>query len=298
MKTWQRLLAAFAASALASPALAADVPPVIAPLVIAAPVVSAPTLAGYIEAFAGYGRGRDDNPEPNPDIPWRVAGFGGAARIAWQAVTAFGIQVDAWGEHWSGRALCDGAPCGDTGVDNIFGGGTHFTGRLGTAGRVGTLVSVGNSFGDVFVNVGAEATYGTAAFRVVGQGGYTFIVAGNGVGSELRDFYGVVLATFFPRPSIAITADIGADIFRATGGFTAFTLRWGGRAEIQLGDGPLSAFAAYQGVRTHTSNGQTEWSHYFGLGIGLSFGGDTLRARDGAVGLGDWNPIYGGTFPH
>lgn len=301
MKALKFVLAAVGASALAaSPSLAADPVPMQAPVMIVVPPAAPPaTLAGYVEVFAGYARGRDFDDGGELEGTVRLFGFGGAGRVAWQPRPALGLQLDAWAEHWSGRNLCDGEPCNEPFADDIMGIAAHLWTRIGTASRVGVVASVGTWDGGTLANVGGEATYGTAGFRVVVQGGYTFPIAGWPVGDAIRDFYGIVFATLYPRPNLAITANVGLDLFQANCcAYSEIALRWGTRAEFQVGGGPLSVFAAYQGYRGAENDGDVNWTHVFGVGVALSFGEGGLRARDGLVGLGDYNAIYGATFPH
>ena len=298
------MLTVAGSAVLAGGALAADPAPVI-PL----PVVAAPEqrcdVVGYVDAYVGAGFGYEFIPPDSTEgILWADIAFGGAGRASIRCTPRFSIQLDAWGDHWTGQyaGYDDGGPYEPAYFDETtLGIGTHLTFHAGNF-LVGPLASVGAvaDFG-TFVNVGIEAALNLPQFRVDAQVGFTPAVIGPAAAISARDVYAQVGATFYPSPNFSIGANVGVDFYNDTMPWFRRTLSWGAKIEFSPQALPIAFYAGYEGW--HWGAGfDTDfddlygWEHNFRVGLRFMVGADTLRELDEAVGLIDENPIYGQAF--
>lgn len=298
MRAGNVLMGGVAASVLfATAASAADIAPVVVPPPPPVVVPAAPaTLSAYVEAFAGLMLLFDNSDVESFELSGPpLYGFGGAAHFVWQPRTAFSIQGDAWIERWHG---------GMEEPDLTWGVAGHATVRAGNF-QFGPLVSVGHGyFGGRYVNIAGEAAMNSDRFRVYTQAGYLIAIAGSPEGYGSRDVYSQTVVTYYARPNMAISFNAGADYYRELyysplGQYSSIGLNMGARIEFQPEGRRFSVFAAYQlQWRNEFNQGDIDTAHVFGLGITAMLGQPDIRSRDRAIGLADYNPMFGPTFPH
>lgn len=290
------LMSVVGAAALATATQAADVLPVtIAP----APVVvaPAPTTAAFVEVFGGFdlfNRNFEEEGECS-GCHGPGAGFGGNGQAAWMMTPTFSMQLGVWGEHWSGRS-----DNGEIDVDwsvNRLGIGTHLS-YVANSLLVGGFASIGHRDGfgfGTFATAGLEAATTGSRFRAYAQGGATFGVAPDEVrDAAIRNFYGRFVGTFYPNPNLALSANVGAALFRIDGGPAGHMFTWGTKADFQIGTTPLYFTASYQGaIGRYPPSPVNVTEHTFRVGLGLNIGAPDIQTRDRLVGLADFNCLYG-----
>jgi hypothetical protein len=305
MNLVKTLLLAAAGSMIAGAASAADaLPPILSP------ITAAPTpgcdVAGYVDAFAGYGWWNEWQTDlPEYEWVWRELGFGGAGRAAIQCAPRFSIQLDAWAEHWSGvgQEIDYGVPIGSPVYfsSTWLGVAAHLTVHFGGF-AAGLLLSVG-SVADwgTFGTVAAEAALNTEKIRLQGQAGFTMALFGDAALINARDYYAQLVAAFYPRPNMSFAATFGADFYQDDDPWVGFAFNWGARVELQPVQRHVAFYLAYQGWFWRDGPGNdpdlyTGIEHVGALGIRFLIGAPTLREMDEQVGLADYNAIYGPTF--
>ncbi len=257
------------------------------------------TLSAYVQLFGaymyGYHRANDGFNEAREQIP----GVGGSGHAAWQATSNVSVQLDLWADRWSGRVFdyCDGEPCGERSWGTWrAGGAAHLTYHLPGGLQVGGVASMGYRKGfDGWANLGVEVAYNSDRLRLNAQAGYTPPLVEWARDGDVRGYYGHAGVTFYARPTLAVSANAGMDIYRDCCGFTERTVTFGARVEVQPVGTPMALFAAYQGrfwKNTDTGVGDLNQHHFFGVGLSLLVGQDTIQNRDRAVGFSDYNGIY------
>ena len=297
----------------AGSALAADPVP-IAPLPVVEPARGCDTV-GYVDVYGGGGFGREFNPGfPEQETRWRDLAFGGAGRAAIQCTPQFSMQLDAWGDHWSGEFLdyYYGDPIGEPQYFSrtTMGIGTHLTFHSGNFSG-GVLASIGavsgfNEFSvpppdGTYGNIGVEAAFNTANLMVEGQIGFTPALFGPAATFGARDWYAQVRGAFYPNPNLSIGANVGVDFYSDTAPWFRRTLSWGAKVEFSPPAIPLAFYVGYEGWHWGAGfdtnyNQSYAWEHAIRVGVRLMFGADTLRELDRRVGLIDDNAIYGPAF--
>jgi len=312
-----RALAASAVSvAMVSTAALATAPIVapaaIVPSVIGPTEVNAPPF-GYIELFGGGFLGSESGSffVGTYDENWKGLLFGGAGRVALQPSMNFAMQLDTWAYHWSGHTDFVYHDVGDSFDDwnfsrNVVGAGSHLM-LGGPAGGLGALVSLGSVWSAVdgsgsranFYNLGIEAAINAERWRMHAQGGLTRPF-GPVLFPESGTRYAQLVVAVYPRPNLALSLTVGVErtlqfLFASQGS------NWGARIELQPEGRRAAVFVAYQGwayesASISRSGAGTE--HAVIVGLRLLGGAPTLQALDEAVGLADYNPIFGVHFPH
>jgi len=303
MKPHRGMLGAVVIALLTGPALAANPAPVaVSPIVVVPPPSAPTTLSAYVEVFGGGMRGLHIWDQGLTEERERALGLGGAGRAAWQMSPTFGLQLDAWADHWSGRyEYCYEGDCYDEGGwdDDRMGIALHLTYGGVTGFRFGPLISAGAEDDDAWANIGLNAVYNADRFRIYIQGGYSLPLNEGDKNDEEKGYYAQFVGTFYLRPNVAISGNFGADVFREDCCDERRTaLNFGGRLEFSPEGSPLAFFGAYQG-RFWTWDGyedEVNRHHYVGVGMSLLIGQDTIQGRDRAVGLVDYNGIYGQVF--
>lgn len=311
MRLRSLVLFGFLATGGAGAALAADPVPIVTAPIVVTPVAS-PSVVANIEMFGGFAHQKMSATEGETCSGCHQSGpgFGGLARAAIGLAGPLTMQLDLWGEHFSGRARFEGEECDDcTWSLGRFGIGTHLTFNPG-AMQVGALVSIGRiesdpfAFGGLpdattFANVAIEAVYNTDSFRIYGQAGYVFPVGPAWFREDWRDagaryVYARLLGTFYLNPNFGLTANFGVESVRSDYG-PVHGLTWGARADYQFEGRALFLFGSYQGgrVRQMEFAQVTVKEHVLRIGIGLNIGSGTLRDRDRDAGLLDFNGVFG-----
>ncbi len=288
--------------------MAADIIPIVIPPIVPPDPEPRCEIDGYVEAFGGYVFGTEVELEELTQGPPVVVttedyvglGFGGAGRASLSCSPNFSIQLDAWGEHWSGQ-WDDGFEDGDW-EDTWVGVGTHLTFR-GANFFAGPLASIGAVAGwGTFANFGVEAGFSSPMFRIQAQGGYTMALFGDAATDDVTDWYVQGVVAFYPTPHFSITGNVGYDVYTDNTPWIEGTLNWGARLEFQPPAIPVSFFVGYQGWWWNGTDGgvlfETGIEHSFGAGIRFLVGEPDLRSLDDKVPLMDYNAIYRQTFIH
>lgn len=289
--------------AFASAAFAADpLPPVVvAPEVVPPPPVT--TAAGYVDAHFGF-RSLFERfvveEETEFEGDWRETVLGGAGRGAFHLSPTLVLQLDAWANFFQ-RRFDDG----ETSNWATGGVGTHLVFQTPGGLRAGALLSYGREDG-AWVNAAGEVAQSFGNFRVSGQAGVAFGVAGEAQLDGERTWYVTAAGTFYVNPDFAITGHVGFDRWYETADEDEMNysraLTYGARVELGLGQTPLSVYAGYMARR------ETELSFDFPdeayhlrtrtvyVGVRMLLGRDSLQEMGDAVGFADLNPIYGDQF--
>jgi hypothetical protein len=308
------LLSGVAALALSVPAFAADLGA--APDYSYAPEASAaPTWAATFDIHGGYAFGDESFDETagappffSADLDFDQWNIGGAARAATYLSSIFLIQGDIWANYIDGSADVTDNEGGDLSFDfngTFAGAGGHAAFSFAPGSLLGVHASYGwvsfddNGFEteDGFVNVGLESAHDVGAFRLYGQGGYTFAVSGDAEEDDFDAWYGIGKLTFYANDNVAISG---------IGGYSQLTTNffseeidlwsWGATVEAKPWDMPVSLYLSYLGSHFDGDSGigeETGTQHSFFGGITFIANAPTLRERDQIVGLKDMNPIYG-----
>ena len=187
---------------------------------------------------------------------------------------------------------------------------THLT-YQGGGFLAGALVSVGAvayssplSLGQLpgtFANIALEAAFNSPNLGVQGQVGYTRALFGPSAGLGATDWYAQAVGAFYPSPNMSLTGTLGVDFYQDTLPWFRRSLNWGAKVEFKPQSLPVSFYLAYQGwhwgadVDT-TFDAWYGWEHTIRVGLRFLVGAPTLRALDEAVGLADYNAIYGAAF--
>jgi hypothetical protein len=236
-------------------------------------------VVGYLEAYAGYLY--QDFGDEDEEIP-----FGAGARMAVPLAAAWSAQFDIWG---------DGSyDLGDDSKDYFGGLAAHLTGRSG-----GLLGGVFASYGYVtdqegsYVNFGVEGGANAANFAFLGQLGYMIPVDGEDADEDGELIYGHARLLLYCNPDLVFGFEGGYFTYEDDDSdFDGFT--WGASVEAKASGSPVSVFARYQGASiAFAGDSEDDIEHAGLLGLRFAFGADTIQELNEAVGLADFNPLYG-----
>jgi hypothetical protein len=277
----------------------------------AAGTAGANGAAGYFEIHGGVDCGFDDyysHGAYGSSDYWRRENIGGAARGS----VALGTQASIQGDLWVNRY-------GTTMQNYWYGGALHLTLHPTERDQLGVLASLGAqdnydytlySLSRVYLtNFAVEWAHNADKWRLYAQGGYASNIGNmafiQGWDPQWREIpfnnaYGVIAATYFFQPNLALSAKFGVDKFTSSINWVDnnYELQWGAKLEFRQDNWPVIAFLAYKGRSekfdyqgdVFTGNGV---ENVVLAGLKVPFQTGTIQSLYDQVGLADLNPTFG-----
>lgn len=270
-----------------------------------------PDAFGYVDLHGGVDFGFDDyysHGVYGSSDHWQREDFGGAARGSLK----LGPRASAQGDLWINRY-------GTTMQNYWYGASLHLTLQPTERDQIGVLASIGAqdnydytaySLSRVYLtNFAVEWAHSADKWRLYAQGGYAsninnmaFIEGWDPQWREIpfNNAYGVVVATYFVQPNLALSAKFGIDKFTSSINWVDnnYELQWGAKIEYRRDNWPLIGFLAYKGRSekfdymgdVFTGNG-IESVLFAGLKVPFQKG--TIQGLYEHAGLADLNPAFG-----
>lgn len=270
-------------------------------------------FAGYFDVFAAFNVGEEDG-NPLSTDEWDGPQFSGAGHAAWRISRLVSVQVDGWFEHWSGSIGCSGLckkskkSASDDSAEVWAGLAKHVTFHVSPDLSFGTLFSYGYTserpqkhagVEGHFGNVALEAVYARANHRLYAQLGYASGMSKYAETWRSRDLYAQIVATYYLSDQLAISGTLGYEQYYELNDddYGWNSVNWGGQIEYQHDGQPIVYYLAYSGEYGDWRDSDLTWNdHFIGGGVKFLFGATSIRGRDNAVGLSDFNPLFGTTF--